>query len=91
MALWVGFAVGLILSSDWTASIHHAKNEKEKEHIKMQNMDPMWKILMKDGWENRHHSLTTFIWVALKENVKQGKILLTITGASSNPDSLLEL
>ena len=27
-------------------------------------------------WENRHHSLTTFISVALKENVKQVKDIL---------------
>ena len=31
-----------------------------------------WKTLI---WENRHHSLTMFIWVALKENVRQTKIL----------------
>ena len=37
-------------------------------------------------WANRHHSLTMFIWVALKENVKQ----TTITGTCSNPESLLE-
>ena len=37
---------------------------------KKRNIDPMKKILMKDLiWENRHHSLTLIIWVALKENV----------------------
>ena len=39
-------------------------------------------------WENRHHSLTMIIWAALKENVRQAKILWTITGICSNPGSL---
>ena len=46
-----------------------------------------WKTLV---WENRHHSLTTFIRVALKENVKQAKILWKITGICLNPESLQE-
>ena len=29
-------------------------------------------------WENQHHSLTTFTWVALKENVKLARILWKI-------------
>ena len=38
--------------------------------INLENTDPMWKILMKGvDLGERHHSLTTFIWVALKENV----------------------
>ena len=38
---------------------------------KKQNIDPMKKVLMKDLiWENRHHSLTLIIWVALKENAE---------------------
>ena len=37
-------------------------------------------------WENQHHSLTTFIWVVLKDNAKQAKILLTITEPCLNPD-----
>ena len=48
----------------------------------------MWQILMKDVdliWENQHHSLTFFIWVALNETVNQAKILWTITGICSNP------
>ena len=44
---------------------------------KKQNMDPMWKILMKDVdlEENQHLSLIMSIWIALKENVRQAKIL----------------
>ena len=59
---------------------------------KKQNNSPTWKILRKTLiWANQHHSLTTFIWVALKENFKQAKTLWTVTGACSNPESLLEL
>ena len=58
---------------------------------KKQNIDPMWKVLETLIWENRHHSMTMFIWVALKENVKQAKILWTITEACMNVEFLLEL
>ena len=38
---------------------------------KKQNVDQMWKIIMKDVvLENRHHSLSMFIWVVLKDSVK---------------------
>ena len=47
-----------------------------------------WKTLI---WENRNRSLTMFIWVALKENVKQAKIWWTIIEKCLNPKSLLEL
>ena len=34
----------------------------------------MWKVINKEvDWENRHHSLTMMIWVALKENVQTSK------------------
>ena len=37
---------------------------------KKQNIDPMWKNSSKTLiWENRHHSLTIFIWVALKKEM----------------------
>ena len=49
---------------------------------KEQNIDPLWNILMKDvDLENRHHTPTMLIWVALKENVRQAQILQIITGA----------
>ena len=35
--------------------------------------------------------MTTFLWVALKENVKQTKMFEAITKACSNPESLLGL
>ena len=35
-------------------------------------------------WENRHHSLTVSIWVALKENVRYARILWIITEVCSN-------
>ena len=35
---------------------------------------------------NRHHSLTLYIWVAIKENVKQAKVLWTITEPCLNPE-----
>ena len=37
------------------------------------------------SWENQHHSLTMFIWVALQENVKEAKMLWTITEICLNP------
>ena len=40
-----------------------------------------WKTLI---WENQHHSLTMFIWVALKENVRYARILWIITQVCSN-------
>ena len=43
---------------------------------KKQNIDPMWKILMKDvDLGEPISSLTTLLWVAFKENVRQAKIL----------------
>ena len=39
-----------------------------------QNINPTWKVPVKDVWENRHHSLTMFLWVALEENVKLARI-----------------
>ena len=58
-----------------------------------QNISPTWKILMKDVdlGEPTSYSLTMSIWVALKENVKQAKILWTTTVICLNPKSLLEL
>ena len=59
---------------------------------KTENIEPTWKILMEDVdlGENQHHIMTMYIWVAFNENVKQAKILRTITGVCSNPESLLE-
>ena len=37
-------------------------------------------------WENKHLSLIMYTWVALKENVKQAKILLTITQPCLDPE-----
>ena len=52
---------------------------------KKQNINPTWKILMKDvDLGNRHHFLTMFIWVALKENVRLTRILWIITKVCSN-------
>ena len=48
----------------------------------------LWKTLI---WENRHHSVTMFIWITLNENVKQVKILWRITEIWLNPKSLLGL
>ena len=44
----------------------------------------------KSIWENRHHALTMFMWVVLNENVKQAKILWTITEICLIPKSLQE-
>ena len=38
----------------------------------------------------RHRSLVSFFWVALNENVKQAKIMSTMTKICLNPKSLLE-
>ena len=37
-------------------------------------------------WDNLHHSLIMFSWVALKDHVKHAKILLTITEPCLNPE-----
>ena len=37
-------------------------------------------------WENQHPSLIMYTWAALKDNVKQAKILLTITEPCLNPE-----
>ena len=51
-----------------------------------------WKVFMKDVNVGEPTSfLDHFIWVALKENVKQAKILWTILEICLNPKSLLEL
>ena len=41
--------------------------------------------------ETHHHSLTMFIWVALKENVRSARMLWIITEVCLNPGSLQEL
>ena len=41
-----------------------------------------WKKLI---WENQHHLLTMYTWVALKENVKSVMALLLTTEMCSNP------
>ena len=48
---------------------------------KKQSINPTWKVLMKDVdlGDSTSFSLTMCIWVALNENVKQAKILWTIT------------
>ena len=46
-----------------------------------------WKTLT---WENRHHFLTMYIWVALKESFKSSKILWRTTEMCSNSGFLLE-
>ena len=47
----------------------------------------LWK---KSFSANQHPPLTMFIWVALRDNVKQAKILWTITKICLNPGSLQE-
>ena len=37
-------------------------------------------------WENQHHSSIMYTWGVLKDNVKQAKILLTITEPCLNPE-----
>ena len=39
---------------------------------------------MQSIWENQHPSMITYTWCALKENVRQAKILRTITESCSN-------
>ena len=41
-------------------------------------------------WENQHLSLIMYIWDVLKDNVKQAKILWTITEPCLNPEYPLE-
>ena len=51
----------------WTTSTWQERNK-----IWIQCGKYSWKKLI---WESRHHFLTMFIWVALKENAKQAKTL----------------
>ena len=46
-----------------------------------------WKTLT---WENQHHFLTMYIWIALKESVKSARTLWRTTEVCSNPGFLLE-
>ena len=41
----------------------------------------------KSIWENQHHSLIMSTWLALRENAKQARMLLTIEEPCSNPES----
>ena len=79
---------------NWECMFVKREREREDCSIKMagkkQNLDQMWKILMKEV-ESQHHSLTMFIWVALKENAKQAKILWTITEMCLNSVCQLEV
>ena len=55
------------------------------------NIDPMWKVLRKEVDLGEPTSfLTMFIWVALNESAKRGKILWTITEIFLSPGSLQE-
>ena len=54
---------------------------------KKQNLVPMSKYLTKKLiWENQHLSLIMYTWGALKDNVKEAKILWTITEPCLNPE-----
>ena len=53
---------------------------------KKQNIDPMWKELLKEVDLGEPTSFLDHIGVALKENVRQAKILLTITEPCLNPE-----
>ena len=59
----------------------------ERNRTQTQCWKYSWKTLI---WTNRHHSSTTFIWVAVNENVERAKKLWTITGACLYPESLQE-
>ena len=57
-----------------------------------QNIDLIWKVLMKDVDLGEPTSFVDHIClVVLNWNVKQAKILWTVTGICLNPKSLLEL
>ena len=57
---------------------------------KTENMEPTWKILMKDVDLGEPTSfLDMYIWDALKEGVKSAKILWLTTEIGSNPGFLL--
>ena len=58
---------------------------------KKQNIEPMWKVHMKDVDLDWHRSLIMYTWAVLKENVRQAKRLWTNTGKCLNPKSLQEL
>ena len=60
---------------------------------KKQNIDSIWKVLMKDVDLGEPTSILAHFFggVVLNENVKQAKILWTITEICLNPKSLLEL
>ena len=51
---------------------------------KKQNIEPMWKILMKDVDLGDPTFSTMFIWVALRESVRLARILWIITQVCSN-------
>ena len=52
---------------------------------KKQNIDPLWKVLVKDfDLREFKSSSTVYICVALKENVRLARVLRIITEVSSN-------
>ena len=56
-----------------------------------ENIDPMWKVLMKDvDFGEPTSFLDHVFWVALKENVRSARILWIITVVCSNQGFLLE-
>ena len=58
---------------------------------KKQNINPIWKILMKDVDLGEPTSLTMLIWVALNENIGVARILWIIVEVCSNRGFLLGL
>ena len=58
---------------------------------KTENIEPTWKILMKDvDLEKKHHFLTMYIWDALKESVRSMMTLWQAAEICANPGFLLE-
>ena len=66
----------------WTISKMAGKKQKWNRLGKFS-----WKTLI---WENQHHFLTMFIWVALNESVRLARIFWRATEICSNPGFLLE-
>ena len=73
-----GFQLGMLIRTPWKRFVlicvcgWHQINSLERNKIWILCGKYSWKKLI---WESRHHCLTTSIWVALRENVKQAKIL----------------
>ena len=84
--------LGMLICEQRKRTILVCVRGRHKISWKKQNIEPMWKVLMKQVDLGAPTSfLNMFIWSALNENAKRAKILRKITEICLNPGSLQKL